>query len=191
MILADLPGRDEKLLRDQRIAPPSSRCKFNSESYQFLKHGAQSLLMSTVAQPKDPRREQLRRQAILRRQQVFERISATRMLISGSVVAATCVMVGYMDASAHTTSSSTTSGTGSSLGSSGSGSGSYGDNGYGGGSSNYGSSSSSGGSSSSGQSSSGSGQSDSGSSGSGQSLLGGGSPPSSSSGSGGVVSGGS
>ncbi len=59
--------------------------------------------MSTVAQPKDPRREQLRRQAILRRQQVLERISGVRMLIVGGVVAASCVLAGYMDASAHTT----------------------------------------------------------------------------------------
>ncbi len=152
---------------------------FNSESYQFLNCGPQSLLMSTVAQPKDPRREQLRQQAMLRRQRVMERISGVRMLIVGGVVAASCLLAGYMDAAAHTTSSATTGSTGADLGSAASGYGNYGSAGNysnGGGSTNYGSNYG-GGSSSEG--------------GSGQSLFGGGSPPSSSSGSGGVVSGGS
>jgi len=139
--------------------------------------------MSTVTQPKDPRREHLRQQAILRRQQVLDRIVGTRYLLLGGVVAATGVMVGYMDASRH---QSANNGSGSGLsaiygnygsagsnygGTYGSGSGNYGggSGSYGGGSSNYGG----------------------GSSGGGQSQFGGGTPPSSSSGSGGVVSGGS
>ena len=77
--------------------------------------GLKSLLMPTVAQPKDPRREHLRRQAALRRQQVLERISATRVLIVGGVVAATCGLAGCIDASARTRSNSTTSGTGASF----------------------------------------------------------------------------
>ncbi len=121
--------------------------------------------MSAAAQHPDPRREHLRRQAILRRNAVFERLSGTRALMVGGVVAATCVLAGYFDASAHTRSSSSGGALGSGV------SGNYGTSSSGGGSSNY-STSSSGGSSS-------------------QSLLGGGSPPSSSSGGGSVISGGS
>ena len=82
--------------------------------------------MATATQPRDPRRDYLRRQAILRREQVLERISGTRILLVGGVVAATCVLAGYLDANAHTRSSSTTGGTGGSFGSSGSGYGNYG-----------------------------------------------------------------
>lgn len=181
VILPHPPGMDEKVLRATGTDSRQPAVTFSSESYQFLKHTLQALNMATKTQPRDPRREHLRRQAIIRRERVLERISATRLLVVGGVVSATCVMVGYLDASAHTRSSSTTSGSGSSLGSNASGAGSYGGSSNSGGSSNYGggSSNSSGGSSNYGDDSSG------------QSLFGGGSPPSASSGSSGVVSGGS
>jgi hypothetical protein len=149
-----------------------------TESYHSLNQLLQSLPMSTAAPQPDPRREHLRQQAIQRRQAVLERISGTRVLLVGGAVAASCVLAGYIDASAHTRS---TAGTGSSFGSTGSAYGSDGSNSYGsstyngGGSSNYnggGSSNYNGGSSS-------------------QNTFGGGSPPSSSLGGGSAVSGGS
>jgi len=122
--------------------------------------------MSTAPRQTDPRRAQLRQQAIQRRQAVLDRLSGTRTVLVGGVVVASCVLAMYIDASAHTRTSATT-GSGSNLGSVGSDYGNYGSNSYG--QNTYG------------------GGSDS----SGQSNFGGGSPPSSSTGGGSVTSGGS
>ena len=62
--------------------------------------------MAPAPQPNDPRREQLRQQALLRRQAVLDRIVATRSLVIGGVVAISCILAGYLDASAHPKSSS-------------------------------------------------------------------------------------
>ncbi len=119
--------------------------------------------MSTAAQQPDPRREHLRQQAIRRRQAVLDRLSGTRALLVGGAVATTCLLAGYLDASAHAKPGS---GTGASSGISA-------------GASAYGSSNGSGASTYNGGSSGG------------QSLFGGGTPPSSSSGAGSAISGGS
>ena len=117
--------------------------------------------MASAPQQTDPRREQLRRQAIQRRQAVLDRIAGARAIVIGGVIAVSCVLAGYLDASAHsgTTSNST---------------GGLGATGYSGGVTNYGGADSN--------------QSSGGNS---QSLFGGGSPPTASSGGGSVVSGGS
>lgn len=73
--------------------------------------------MSPAPPPTDPRREHLRRQAVARRQGVLDRLAATRSIVIGVVVATTCVLAGYLDASAHTqTSTSSTAGVGSAYG---------------------------------------------------------------------------
>lgn len=66
--------------------------------------------MPPAPQPTDPRREHLRRQAILRRQAVRDRLAGVRMVVVGCVVAAVCTLVGYMEASAHTRPSTGASG---------------------------------------------------------------------------------
>jgi hypothetical protein len=67
--------------------------------------------MPPAPQQSDPRREQLRQQAIQRRKAVADRISATRSVVIGTVIAISCVLAGYLDASAHTpTSSNSTNG---------------------------------------------------------------------------------
>ena len=57
--------------------------------------------MPPASQQTDPRREQLRQQAIHRRQAVLDRIVAARSIAVGVVVSASCILAGYMDASAH------------------------------------------------------------------------------------------
>jgi hypothetical protein len=70
--------------------------------------------MPPGSQQNDPRREQLRQQAIARRQAVLDRIVTTRAFVVGGVVAITCVLAGYLETNARAhTSSSSTSGTGS------------------------------------------------------------------------------
>ncbi|MGH2835903.1 MAG: hypothetical protein ACRDLT_16265 [Solirubrobacteraceae bacterium] len=117
--------------------------------------------MPPAPQQTDPRREQLRRQAIQRRQAVIDRVVATRTLLIGAVLAGSCIMAGYLDASARprATSSSTDAFSGSGY-----------TDGHGG---NHGSNSGNYGGDST------------------QGLVGGGSAPSASSGAGTVVSGGS
>jgi hypothetical protein len=134
--------------------------------------------MPTAPQQNDPRREQLRRQAIQRRQAVLDRLSGIRLVAVGLVVLVSCILAGYLDASArphHSMGLTVSGGTGSGLG-------------LGGGSSAANSSGGSG--TATAGSGGGSGQSLSGG-GSGQSLSGGGSPPVASSGGGSVISGGS
>ena len=63
--------------------------------------------MPPAPQQTDPRREQLRRQAIQRRQAVFDRIAGARAIVIGGVIAVSCVLAGYLDASAHPRTSST------------------------------------------------------------------------------------
>lgn len=127
------------------------------------------MTMATAPQPNDPRREQLRQQALRRRQAVLDRIVATRTLAIGGVVAISCVLAGYLDASAkptRTSSGAASGGYGTSSSGFNGGQG-YGGQGYGG--QGYG-----------GQGS-----------GATQGVFGGGSPPSASSGGGSAVSGGS
>jgi hypothetical protein len=62
--------------------------------------------MPPAPQQTEARREQLRQQAIQRRQAVIDRIVATRALVLGGAVAITCVLAGYLEASAKTTTSS-------------------------------------------------------------------------------------
>ena len=87
--------------------------------------------MAAAPQPKDPRREQLRQQALQRRQGVLDRIAATRSLVVGGVVAVSCILAGYLDASAHTTTTSSSAASANSSGYGGSGNGYYDNNGGG------------------------------------------------------------
>ncbi len=62
--------------------------------------------MDPAPPPPDARREQLRRQAIQRRQAVLDRIVGTRTIVIGGVIMVSCVLAGYLDASAHTRTAS-------------------------------------------------------------------------------------
>ncbi|HET9094683.1 MAG TPA: hypothetical protein VFN36_06300 [Solirubrobacteraceae bacterium] len=57
--------------------------------------------MPPIPRPTDPRRELQRHEAILRRQAVFDRLAATRSIVVGSIIALSCVLVGYLDANAR------------------------------------------------------------------------------------------
>lgn len=73
--------------------------------------------MPAAPQQTDPRREHLRQQALQRRQAVLDRIVATRTLVIGGAVAVSCILAGYLDASAHPrTTSSAGSGLSSAFG---------------------------------------------------------------------------
>ena len=67
--------------------------------------------MPPGSQQTDPRREQLRQQAIARRQAVLDRIVTTRAFVVGGVVAITCVLAAYLETNtrAHTSSTSASS----------------------------------------------------------------------------------
>jgi uncharacterized membrane protein YgcG len=64
--------------------------------------------MPSVPPLTDARREQLRQQAKRRRQAVLDRIVATRVIAVGVAAAITCVLAGYLEASAKTRASSST-----------------------------------------------------------------------------------
>jgi uncharacterized membrane protein YgcG len=57
--------------------------------------------METGTQQTDTRREQLRHQAIQRRQAVLDRIAGVRVFVGGGVVAIIVVLAGYLDANAR------------------------------------------------------------------------------------------
>jgi hypothetical protein len=83
----------------------------SNESYNFLSHKLQASCMPPGSPQTDARREQLRQQAIARRQAVVDRIVTTRAFVVGGVVAITCVLAAYLDANARAHTSSTSGST--------------------------------------------------------------------------------